>query len=94
MYDDGKLPHVPFAAVRTFPTRAVPDTVGDTVFDGVNNAATAAVDADHLPTDPIAFVAVTAATTNLVASADTNVYVFDVAPEIGVHATGAAFATT
>ena len=94
MYDDGKLPHVPFAAVRTLPTRAVPDTVGDTAFVGVNNAATAAVDADHLPTDPIAFVAVTAATTNRVASADTNVYVFDVAPEIGVHTDGAAFAAT
>ena len=80
--------------MRTLPTRAVPDTVGDTVFVGVNNAATAAVDADHLPTEPFAFVAVTAATTNRVASADTNVYVFDVAPEMAVHTAGAAFAAT
>ena len=64
------------------------------VFVGANNAATAAVDADHRVAGPFAFVAVTAATTNLVASADTNVYVFDVAPEIAVHAAGAAFAAT
>ena len=73
---------------------AAPDTVGVTVFVGANNAATATVDADHLPTDPIAFVAVTAATTNLLASNDVNVYVFEVAPEIGVHTDGAAFAAT
>ena len=42
----------------------------------------------------VGFVAVTAATTNLVASADTNVYVFDVAPEIAVHTAGTAFAAT
>jgi hypothetical protein len=43
---------------------------------------------------PFALVAVTAATMNLVASNDTNVYEFVVAPEIGVHADGAAFAAT
>jgi hypothetical protein len=80
--------------VRTFATRAVPDTVGDAVFVGANNAATAAVDADHFDTDPIAFVAVTAATTNLLASNDVNVYVDAVAPEIGEHTDGAAFAAT
>ena len=42
---------------------------------GANNAATAAVDADHLPTEPFAFVAVTAATMNLEASNDVKVYV-------------------
>ena len=71
-YEAGKLPHVPFAAVSRLPTRAVPDTVGDTEFVGANNAATAAVDADHLPTEPFAFVAVTAPTMNLVASVPVN----------------------
>jgi hypothetical protein len=58
--------------VSRLPTRAVPDTVGVAVFVGANNAATAAVDADHLPTEPFAFVAVTAATMNLVASVPVN----------------------
>jgi hypothetical protein len=59
--------------VSRLPTRAVPETVGVAVFVGGNNAATAAVEADHLPTEPFAFVAVTAATMNLVASAAVNV---------------------
>ncbi len=56
---------------------------------GANNAATAvAVDKDHLEAAPFKLVAVTAATINLVASADTRVYVFDVAPEMSVQTAG------
>ena len=56
---------------------------------GANNAATpAAVEIDHRDTEPFTFVAVTAATINLPRSADVNVYVRAVAPEISVHTAG------
>jgi hypothetical protein len=75
-------------------TCALPVTAGATVFAGAGNAATAAVVIDHLLTDPIEFVAVTAAPTNFATSASTNTYVDDVAPEISAHPPGRAFAAS
>lgn len=68
---------------------AEPVTAGATVFVGANNVATpAAVEIDHRDADPFAFVADTAATMNLDASNDVNVYVRAVAPAISVHTAG------
>jgi predicted ABC-class ATPase len=74
---------------------AVPVNDGATVLAGANNAATpVAVEMDHRVDEPVAFVAVTAATMNLLASADTNVYVRSVAPAISVHTAGLTTPTT
>lgn len=73
-YVEGKLVHVPFAAVKVFPAREVPDTVGAAELAGANNAATpAAVEIDQRVEEPFAFVAITAATMNLATSDDVNV---------------------
>jgi hypothetical protein len=80
--------------VRTFATRAVPDTVGDAEFVGANNAATATVDADHLVVEPVALVEVTATPTKRVTSELVNEYVAEVAPEMSEHTAGRAFAAT
>jgi hypothetical protein len=69
--DVGDSDQVPFDTVNSCDTVAVPVTAGATEFTG--KPTTAAVDADHLPTEPFAFVAVTAATMNLVASDDVSV---------------------
>ena len=76
------------------PTRAVPDTVGDAVFVGANNAATAAVDADHLVVEPVALADVTATPTKRVTSELVKAYVAEVAPEMSEHTAGRAFAAT
>ena len=80
--------------MRTLPTRAVPDTVGDTVFVGVNNAATAAEVVDQRVAEPVAFVAVTAMPTKRVTSELVNTYVADVAPEMSEHTAGRVLAAT
>jgi hypothetical protein len=73
-------------------TCALPESAGATVFAGAGNAATAVVVIDHLLTDPMTFVAVTATPTNFATSVSANTYVDDVAPEIAVQPAGRAFA--
>ena len=64
------------------------------MFAGVGNAATAAVVIDHLPTDPMAFVAVTTTPTNFATSESPKTYVDSVALVMGLQPTGRAFEAT
>lgn len=73
---------------------AVPVTAGASVFTGVNNAATAAVDADHTVFDPSTFEAVTAATMNFPDWTEVNRKVDPVAPDMAVQVAGWVWETT